>query len=51
MPAYKRKKICLDDVANKDLSHEQNSKLSINIDEKDGPRFEKNNSFFHGNVD
>lgn len=49
IPAYKRREILLDDVNKKNDSG--SSKLSINIDENDGPVIEKNNSFFHDNVD
>jgi len=50
VPAYKRKKIVLDDTSQQ---HEKNSisKLSINIDENDVAKIERNNSFFHDNVD
>ena len=48
IPAYKRKKIVLDDASIKECGQ---SKLSINIDDTDGPIIERNNSFFHNNVD
>lgn len=48
IPAYKRKRISLDD--NNDRNLKSQSKLSINIDD-DGPFIERNNSFFHNNVD
>lgn len=49
IPAYLRRKVTLDDV--KHSSDNGTSKLSINIDDVDGPTIEKNNSFFHDNVD
>jgi len=49
VPAYKRREILLDDVNKR--SDNGSSKLSINIDESDGPVIERNNSFFHDNVD
>lgn len=49
VPAYMRRKVILDDVKNVDEGGA--SKLSINIDDADGPVIEKNNSFFHDNVD
>lgn len=49
IPAYKRKKILLDDnIGEKDTTQ---SKLSINLDANDGPKIQRNNSFFHNNVD
>ena len=50
VPAYKRKKVCLDDRVDMKNAKDGVSKLSINID-VDGPRFERNNSFFNNNVD
>lgn len=49
IPAYKRREIELEDVKNK--ADKGNSKLSINIDENEVPFIERNNSFFHDNVD
>lgn len=49
VPAYKRKRITLDD--RKTAFENSQSKLSINIDDMENPVIEKNNSFFHGNVD
>ncbi|MBT8229292.1 MAG: cell division protein FtsZ, partial [Bacteroidia bacterium] len=49
VPAYLRRKVMLDDV--KHSSDNGTSKLSINIDDVEGPTIEKNNSFFHDNVD
>jgi len=49
VPAYQRKKISLDDDVVTDDN--ENSKLSINIDEVDGPILKRNNSYFHPNVD
>ena len=49
VPAYKRREVSLDDV-NKKANNEK-SKLSINIDDNDGPVIERNNSFFYDNVD
>ena len=50
VPAYKRKKILLEDnnIGEKDTAQ---SKLSINLDANDGPKIQRNNSFFHNNVD
>ena len=48
VPAYKRKRISLDDSTEEG---QKMSKLSINVDENDLPKIERNNSFFHGNVD
>lgn len=50
VPAYKRKRISLDEPA-RDQNIQQQSKLSINLDESDGPVIRRNNSFFHNNVD
>ena len=49
VPAYKRKKVLLEDN-NKEKDTTQ-SKLSINLDANDGPIIQRNNSFFHNNVD
>ena len=49
IPAYKRREILLDDVNKRNDGG--SSKLSINIDDSDGPVIERNNSFFHDNVD
>jgi cell division protein FtsZ len=49
VPAYKRREIELDDLNKK--KDTGNSKLSINIDDNEGPVIERNNSFFHDNVD
>jgi len=49
VPAYKRKRISLED--RDEAFKESNSKLSINIDDLENPRIERNNSFFHNNVD
>ncbi len=51
VPAYKRRKVSLDDPTDKDENTDTHSKLSINLDGNDNPRFERNNSFFHNNVD
>ena len=51
VPAYKRKNIELEDTANRTLSHQSKTKLSINIDDADGPKFEKDNAYFNNNVD
>ncbi len=51
VPAYKRRKVSLDDASKEMDAGESRSKLSINLDENDSPRFERNNSFFHDNVD
>lgn len=51
VPAYKRRKVSLDDEVARTDERESRSKLSINLDENDSPRFERNNSFFHDNVD
>jgi len=48
IPAYLRRKVNLEDVHAE--SDNGTSKLSINIDDE-GPRLERNNSFFHDNVD
>lgn len=48
IPAYKRKRVSLDDSSESNIRSQ--SKLSINIDD-DGPYLERNNSFFHNNVD
>ena len=49
IPAYQRRKVVLDDV-NSQVDN-GTSKLSINIDDAEGPVIERNNSFFHDNVD
>ena len=49
VPAYKRRKVILDDPGQKQV--EEMSKLSINIDATEGPVIQKNNSYFHNNVD
>ena len=49
IPAYKRREIQLEEL-NKNRGTDK-SKLSINIDENEGPVVERNNSFFHDNVD
>ena len=49
IPAYKRREVMLDDVSKK--TENGTSKLSINIDENEMPYVERNNSFFHNNVD
>jgi len=49
VPAYKRKRISLED--RDEAFAKSHSKLSINIDDLDNPRIERNNSFFHDNVD
>ena len=49
IPAFKRKRISLDNSDNE--SGSVMSKLSINLDENDKPIIERNNSFFHDNVD
>jgi len=49
VPAYLRREVQLDDV--NEIAETTNSKLSINFDENDVPKIEKNNSFFHNNVD
>lgn len=49
VPAYKRREIELDELNKKAESNK--SKLSINIDENEGPVIERNNSFFYDNVD
>ncbi len=49
VPAYKRKRITLDD--RREAESKAHSKLSINLDDLENPIIEKNNSFFHGNVD
>jgi len=49
IPAYQRRKVILDDVDAK--ADNGASKLSINIDDAEGPQIEKNNRFFHDNVD
>jgi len=49
VPAYLRREVKLDDV--NEIAETTNSKLSINFDENDIPKIEKNNSFFHNNVD
>jgi len=49
IPAYLRRKVMLEDVEKE--ADNGTSKLSINIDDAEGPRFERNNSFFHNNVD
>lgn len=49
IPAYQRRKVILDDV--KSQVDNGTSKLSINIDDAEGPVIERNNSFFHDNVD
>lgn len=48
VPAYKRREVILEDIDKKERS---SSKLSINLDENDSPIIERNNSFFHDNVD
>lgn len=48
VPAYKRKNITLND--SKELKDTAQSKLSINLD-AEGPIVQRNNSFFHNNVD
>ena len=49
VPAYKRKKVELDEK--RPEATNKHSKLSINLDENNAPKFERNNSFFHNNVD
>lgn len=49
IPAYKRKQINLDNT--RENTGNSMSKLSINLDENDKPFIERNNSFFHDNVD
>lgn len=49
VPAYKRREVELDDLNKK--KDTGSSKLSINIDDNEGPVIERNNSFFHDNVD
>ena len=49
IPAYKRKRISLED--RDEAFKKSQSKLSINIDDLENPRIERNNSFFHNNVD
>ncbi len=49
VPAYKRKRISLED--RDEAFKKSQSKLSINIDDLENPRIERNNSFFHNNVD
>ena len=49
VPAYLRRKVSLDDVQERKPS--ETSKLSINFDENENPIIERNNSFFHDNVD
>ncbi len=49
IPAYQRRKVQLDNVDSRTDSG--TSKLSINIDDAEGPIIEKNNTFFHDNVD
>lgn len=49
IPAYLRRKVLLEDVEKE--ADNRTSKLSINIDDAEGPRIERNNSFFHDNVD
>ncbi|NNE27887.1 MAG: cell division protein FtsZ [Saprospiraceae bacterium] len=49
IPAYQRRKVMLEDVDAK--VDNGTSKLSINIDDAEGPVIERNNSFFHDNVD
>ncbi len=49
VPAYKRREIELEEINKK--AEAGNSKLSINIDDSDAPFIERNNSFFHDNVD
>ncbi len=49
VPAYLRRKVSLEDV---DENKERpSSKLSINFDDNDNPTIERNNSYFHDNVD
>jgi cell division protein FtsZ len=48
VPAYKRKNITLSD--SKEIKDTTQSKLSINLD-AEGPIVQRNNSFFHNNVD